>query len=84
VRIRALFGLYEGNPDEPTFAGAVGEVTYELSDDEEWDRLLARMKENAPHGTTDWREVWIEFDEPELGPPTLDAITEAPKEQHAA
>lgn len=74
-RLRALFGLYEGDPDEPILAGAVEEIVWEMTDDEDWDKVLARLKANAPEGTTDWRECWITLDIPAdaFRPPELKA-----------
>lgn len=63
-KLRALSGLYEGDPDEPIFAGAVEEVVWECSDDEDWEKVLDRLKANAPAGTTDWREGWVYLDVP--------------------
>lgn len=82
MRLRALFGLFEGDPDDVVFAGAVSEITWELSDDEEWDRHLARFKENAPGDTTDWREVWItvQIDPATFAVPTLPGAVSLPKE----
>lgn len=71
MRVRALFGLFEGDPDDVVFAGAISDVVWETSDDDEWERQITRLKDNAPVGTTDWREAWIEFDAPDLSPPKI-------------
>jgi hypothetical protein len=83
MRVRALFGLFEGDPEDVIFAGALSEIHYEMSEEVEYQKLLDGLKATAPHGTTDWREAWIEFDPPDLAPPTVAAITKPATDQLA-
>lgn len=79
-RLRALFGLFEGDPEDIVFVGACSEVTWECATEEDWERLTGRWKEEAPVGTGDWRECWLDVEVP-LAPfaaPTLPSKVEVP------
>lgn len=70
LRLRALMGTWEG---DPIVAGVSHE--YEHLDGETWDALLNRWKNDAPAGTSNWREIWLDvhFDQCLFSTPELRA-----------
>jgi len=81
MKVRALFGLFEGNTEEPVFAGAMSEINYETLDEDEYESMIASFKGTCPEPTTDWREAWIEFDAPDLSTPPIAASVTPAKEE---
>jgi hypothetical protein len=76
VKVRALIGRWEGQ--EIVLCGC--SPIYDDLDEADWGDRLEIWENDAPAGTSEWKEVWltVEIDHSLFDAPTLPSKAEAP------